>query len=98
MSADIHVVAVIEGKPGSAETIKAILAPCVEASRKDEGCLKYDVHQDRERPDHFIFVEHWASEALLERHGRSAHLKALVDALAPLSIQPLEVSILAKLF
>ncbi|WP_213990749.1 putative quinol monooxygenase [Sodalis sp. dw_96] len=98
MSTDIHVVAVIEGKPGSAEAIKAVTKPCVDATRKEEGCLKYHLHQDQERPDHFIFVEHWASQEILAKHGQSAHLKAMVDELASLTVKPLEVSLLKNVY
>lgn len=98
MSTDLHVVAIIEGKPGSAEAIKAVVKPCIEATRKEEGCLKYDLHQDETRPDHFIFVEHWASKHILDKHGKAPHLQALVDGLADLTIKPLEVSILKQLF
>ncbi len=98
MSTDIHVVAVIEGKPGCAEAIKAVTQPCVDATRKEEGCLKYQLHQDQDRPDHFIFVEHWASNEILAKHGQSAHLKTMVDELASLTVRPLEVSILKNLY
>jgi len=98
MSSDLHVVAVIEGKPGSAEAIKAVVKPCVEATRQEPGCLKYNLHQDQARPDHFIFVEHWASKEILEKHSKTPHLKALVDGLADLTVKPLEVSVLNNLF
>ncbi|MEA9390497.1 putative quinol monooxygenase [Acerihabitans sp. TG2] len=98
MSTDLHVIAVIEGKPGSAETIKAVATPCIEATRKEPGCLKYNLHQDQARPDHFIFVEHWASSEILDQHNKAPHLKALVDGLADLTIKPLEVSVLKELF
>ncbi len=98
MSTDLHVVAVIEGKPGSAEAIKAVVKPCIETTRKEEGCLKYDFHQDQARPDRFIFVEHWASQEVLEKHSKAPHLKALADGLANLTAKPLEVSVLKKLF
>lgn len=98
MSTDVHLIAVVKGKPGSAEAIKAAIKPCVEATRQEEGCLKYDLHQDSARPDQFYFVEHWASQESLDQHGRSAHIKALENALAPLIAHPLEVSPLAKVF
>ena len=98
MSSDLHVVAVIEGKPGSADAIKAVAKPCIEATRKEPGCLAYNLHQDQARPDHFIFIEHWASSEILAKHSKTPHLTALVDGLANLTIKPLEVSVLKGLF
>lgn len=98
MSTDVHIVAVVEGKPGKAEAIKAVIKPCIEATRKEEGCLKYHLHQDIARPDHFIFVEHWASEEIVQKHSKSAHLKTMVDGLASLIVTPLEVSLLKSIY
>ncbi len=98
MSKDIHVVAIVEGKPGSAEAIKAVIKPCVDTTRKEEGCLKYQLNQDQQRPDHFIFIEHWASQEILDKHAQSSHLKTMADGLAPLTAKPIEVSILKNLF
>ncbi|MFT4465310.1 MAG: putative quinol monooxygenase [Sodalis sp. (in: enterobacteria)] len=98
MSTDIHVVAVVDGKPGSAEAIVDVVAPCIAATRREQGCLSYTFHQDKERPDSFMFIETWASEDALERHAQSAHLKVLVDGLAPQTSRPLEVSVLQTLF
>ncbi|MEN3261578.1 putative quinol monooxygenase [Sodalis endosymbiont of Spalangia cameroni] len=98
MSTDIHVVAVVEGKPGSAKAIVDVVAPCIAATRREQGCRSYTFHQDKERPDRFMFIETWASKDALEQHAQSAHLKALVDGLAPLTTRPLEVSVLQTLF
>lgn len=98
MSLDVHIVAVVEGKPGKAQAIKAVIQPCIEATRREEGCLKYYLHQDVVRPDHFIFVEHWASEKHVQKHSKSAHLNAMVEELADLIATPLEVSLLKNVF
>lgn len=98
MSTDVHIVAVVEGKPGKAEAIKAVIKPCIEATRKEEGCLQYQLNQDIVRPDHFIFVEHWASEDIVQKHSKSAHLKTMVDGLTDLIVTPLDVSLLKSLY
>ncbi|WP_410013466.1 putative quinol monooxygenase [Sodalis sp. C49] len=98
MSAEVHIVAVVEGKPGKAEAIKAVIKPCIEATRREEGCLKYQLHQDIVRPDHFIFVEQWASEEIVQKHSKSAHLKTMVDGLTDLIVTPLEVSLLKSIY
>ncbi|XBS69273.1 putative quinol monooxygenase [Acerihabitans sp. KWT182] len=98
MSTDIHVVAIVEGKPGSAEAIKRIIKPCVEATRLEEGCLQYHLHQDHALSDRFIFIEHWASEAALEKHAQSAPLKEMVKGLSSLTVKPLDVFMLKELY
>ena len=43
-------------------------AGLVEPSRKEPGCLRYELWQDRSDPTHFAMVEEWESEAALDQH------------------------------
>lgn len=98
MSTEVHVVAVVDGKPGNAAAIKRAIEPCITATRNEQGCLRYTLHQDQQRPDLFMFIEHWASEEILKKHGQSAHLLTMVDELEPLISRPLQVSVLKSVF
>ncbi len=42
----------------------------------EEGCHRFDVHQDREDPTRFLLVEHYAHEAALKAHHDSPHFHA----------------------
>src|SRR5688572_18999530 len=35
--------------------------PCVAATRKEKGCVAYELHQDQEDPTRFVFFEKWKS-------------------------------------
>ena len=47
-------------------------------TRKEAGCLNYDLHQSPEDPAKFLFHENWTSQAALNAHLQSAHVKALL--------------------
>lgn len=51
-----------------------LLAP----TRQEAGCLNYDLHQLSEEPTRFLFHENWTSQAHLDAHLQSAHIKALL--------------------
>lgn len=80
----IFVIATIEISAGSIETYKAAARPCVEATRKESGCISYDLNQDLETPHKFVFVERWQDRASLGAHFETAHLKAFAEAIGPL--------------
>ncbi len=69
--------AVLKAKPGQEEAVKEALLSLVEPTRKEAGCLCYNLHQSKADPTQFMFYEQWASKEDLEAHGKSPHMKAL---------------------
>jgi quinol monooxygenase YgiN len=55
---------------------------CVTMTRKEKGCIAYDLHQDLEDPTKFVFFEKWKSPKDLEAHFEAAHTKMLLGALS----------------
>lgn len=94
MSSELIVVAILQGKAGSADKIVEAVKPCIAGSRAEAGCNLYTCNRDRQKADRFIFVERWATAEALEQHNKSAHFQALGAALAPLLAEPLQISIL----
>jgi quinol monooxygenase YgiN len=76
----LTVVAKVVAKKGSVESVKSELLKLVAPTRKEEGCIDYNLHQDNDHPDVFIFYENWESAACLERHIHSDHYKAYAGA------------------
>ncbi|MFM0229850.1 putative quinol monooxygenase [Paraburkholderia sediminicola] len=94
MSSVIQVVAVVQGKPGTAEAIERAVSSCVVLSRAEPGCRLYAPHRDVERADRFVFIESWLSREALAEHERTAHFQTMVQELALLLAEPLHVSVL----
>jgi quinol monooxygenase YgiN len=46
---------------------------------KEEGCIRYDLHQDNEKPEVFIFFENWESQELWQIYMKSSHLKSFIE-------------------
>lgn len=70
----LGVVARIVAKPGSIERVKAALASLMEPTRREHGCLVYDLMQSTSDPAEFTFYEEWTDEAALDAHSRSPHI------------------------
>ena len=73
----LTVIAKVVAKRVSVEAVKAELLKLIEPTRKENGCIEYNLHQDNEDPTVFIFYENWESAACLEKHTNSDHFKKL---------------------
>lgn len=67
-----------------------LLRRLAEASRKDEGNLRFDVLQHSARANHFTIVESWQNEKSFEAHAAAAHTKQYRDELQPMTGSPLD--------
>lgn len=80
MNIELAIVARIEAKKDRVELVKAELLKLIEPTRKEEGCLQYDLHQDNENPELFFFYERWVSRELLQTHLENTHIKEYIAA------------------
>jgi quinol monooxygenase YgiN len=60
-------------KDDSIEELKALLTDMVKPSQAEEGCLLYEIYQVNAKPNTFVVIESWESEAALDGHKHSAH-------------------------
>ena len=65
-------------KKGEEKALMDLAKPCVEATRKEKGCIHYDLQQDLDDPTKFILYERWKSPAALEAHMAEEHTKKLL--------------------
>jgi quinol monooxygenase YgiN len=71
----IRVVARVVALPDKVEEVKSVLLGLIEPTRKEQGCIVYELLQNQADPTDFTFVEEWESQALLEAHLASAHIE-----------------------
>jgi quinol monooxygenase YgiN len=70
----IYVVATASVKPDMRAAFKQGAGACIAATRREEGCLLYDLHESITDPTRFVFVEQWTSREALGAHGRAEHM------------------------
>ena len=74
MKKALTIVARIEAKTEKVEQVKSELVKLIETTRKEDGCIQYDLHQDNDRPEVFLFYENWESRDLWQTHMSNTHL------------------------
>lgn len=73
---NVTVVAHVRAKPGKEDEVKQALQVLVEPTRREDGCLNYDLHQSDDDAALFVFYENWTSKEHLAAHAASAHIQA----------------------
>jgi quinol monooxygenase YgiN len=72
----LTVVAHFKARPDQIGFMKAELEKLVGPTRREKGCLQYDLHQDNGNPAHFLFYENWESRETWQAHLKTPHLLA----------------------
>ena len=77
------------------DTVAAPQAPVLlkrlaEASRREDGNVRFDVVQHTMRANHFTVIETWQSQKALDAHAAAAHTKQYRDELQPMTGSPLD--------
>ena len=87
----VRVVAHITARPETLAAVREVLVGFIEPTRKEAGCIGYQLLQDNVDPCQFTFVEEWASDEALNLHLRTPHLSAGASRLGPLMAAPMNV-------
>ncbi len=74
----VTVVATFQAEPGREAELKKVLLALVAPTRKEAGCINYDLHAAPDDPAKFLFHENWASKAHLDAHLKTPHIAALL--------------------
>ena len=76
-----YAVSYVEVMPSSKAAAVAALKQYRDASRKDEGYVSVEVHEQIGRSAHFVVLEKWADQKTFDAHGMAADTKQLLNKL-----------------
>jgi quinol monooxygenase YgiN len=71
----IYVVATLTIKPETRAELIAAAKTVIGITRKEKGCILYDLHESTTDPARFVFVEQWETMEDLMAHGGNEHMK-----------------------
>ena len=93
--AQISVVGQMRAKSGHEAEVRSIVEALPGPSRKEAGCLRYDVFEDKYYTGSFYTYEEWESEAALETHLAGA--KDALNKVKALLREEMRISVLKSL-
>jgi quinol monooxygenase YgiN len=83
----VYLVTYVDVMPSAPDSGASVLKRYRDATRKDDGNLRFDVMQEIARPNRFAILEIWKDKAALDAHAKAAgtaqfrdKLKAIQDA------------------
>ncbi len=80
----IRVIARVRAKAEHVAEVQAVLSAIVEPTRRESGCLSYELLQNSSDPADFVFVEKWASVAAEHAHFATPHVSVALQRLGEL--------------
>ncbi|MFK8008759.1 MAG: putative quinol monooxygenase [Saprospiraceae bacterium] len=91
----LTIVAKILAKEEKRELVKTELLKLIDSTRAEEGCINYDLHQDNENENLFLFYENWTNRELWQKHmgneQLAEYMKATDGAVEEFSINEMSV-------
>lgn len=76
-SEEFHIVCSLRTTPQHRKDFSELLAALVEPARAEEGCLYYDVYQDRNDPDAFFILDGWKNQEAVDAHIKHPNVQKL---------------------
>lgn len=87
----VRVVAHLTAKQNKIEETRVALEALIEPTRAEDGCIVYELMQNNAEPSDFTFIEEWASDAALDAHLQSEHIRILQSRADDLLAAPPDV-------
>jgi quinol monooxygenase YgiN len=89
----IVLVARLKVRADAVEEAKRLALGITDDSRREEGCINYDVHQAIDDPTVFVWHETWKDKAALENHFELPYFKEFFAAASKLAAEDPQITI-----
>lgn len=89
----IVLVARLKVREDAVEEAKRLALGITADSRKEEGCVNYDVHQAIDDPTVFVWHETWKDQAALDNHFELPYFKEFFAAAGKLAAEEPQITI-----
>ena len=76
---------------GNAPLFKEMAKPLIEGSKKEKGCISYDLYEDIDDPNILTFIEEWVDLDAIAGHVKTDHYTKIIPELTKLHAFPKEV-------
>jgi quinol monooxygenase YgiN len=90
----IYVVATLTIKPEARAELIAAAKTVIGITRKEKGCILYDLHESTTDPARFVFVEQWETMEDLMAHGSNEHMKPWRKVVKECATAPTKIEII----
>ena len=94
---ELKIIATILVKKEFKEELIPVFQTVVNETRKEEGNISYELHQDIKNPLKFIILEVWESQEAIDIHNASTHFQNFVKAVEN-KLDDLSIDVIEKIY
>jgi quinol monooxygenase YgiN len=87
----IRVLAKMTSRPEKADELESVLLELLKPTRKERGCLSYQLYRNNANVCEFVLVEEWENDASLAAHLDTTHIQDALMKAKPLLAKMLDV-------
>ena len=80
----------ITPNPEHYDSAKAAILSILDDTRKENGCIQFDIHTDNDASVLFLY-EQWVNEAALQNHYEQSYTKSVFESYATWLAKPVEI-------
>jgi quinol monooxygenase YgiN len=88
---NVHAVAHLHAHPDKTEELNSLLKSLLEPTRKESGCLQFNLLQNRDTPAEFAVVSEWLYEQAVQEHARTSYSQRAISMLPELLAAPMDL-------
>ncbi len=92
-SAQVVCVAEFRAQEGKVEDLIESLHSLIEPTKKEPGCLRYELNQGSNEPCLITFIEKWKDRAAFDQHCAMNYIKHFFDEVRPHLVESFEVKL-----
>jgi quinol monooxygenase YgiN len=94
----VKVIAKFFVKEDKVEEFLKLAGGLVQESRKEAGCINYNLVQDLNNKQILVMLEEWESAGILKTHMASAHFTTIIPKMSLLQYQKEEIIVCKPVF
>ena len=84
----VKIMARISARADTVAPVRQILTELAVPSRRETGCISYELFQDEDNPLDFITIENWVDGGAADAHLATPHVAAAISRAGSLLAQP----------
>ena len=83
----IRAIAHLDARPDKTEELGSLLAP----TRQEQGCIRFELQQNRDSPTEFAVVSEWCDEDAVQHHIETSYARHAMSRLPELLTASLDL-------
>ncbi|CEG58526.1 putative quinol monooxygenase [Legionella fallonii] len=93
MAEEIVCVVELTAKPGMIDQLVKEATKLVPLTKKEAGCLRYELHRSLTHPEILFFIERFQSREALDLHAKATYVRNFLDNLVPKLVSNTKISL-----